>query len=797
MEFSNRQIYKFGDVEVDIPRENLKCGDCERHLRKKAFSVLVCLLVNRDRLVTKEELMDDIWKDTAVTDDVLVQCIKEIRRAIGDDSHHPRFIKTIPKSGYRFIGKINEQNWQRRNQDKKLFSSGNNNPQSTINWANNTWQAPDNHFDVKEENQYPQNIFENRRIVSIVVSFVAIVFTFFGLLGQGLWQTNRKSIDLTLPHTAGKKTVAVMFFENQSKTPELDWLHEGLTDMLVTNLSRSSKLTVLSRQQLHLLIKRQSYKEGEAIGLDKSLEIGRKTHAESIIVGSFAGLGEKIRLDVQIFDTETGSLKATESLLADKPEHIFTGIDLLSLKLTRHLGTNETESHNQLADVMTDNLEAYRYYSLGIEKAQALHNKDALELLQKSITLDPQFAMAHARIGYVYAVSWGQANKGKPYLEKAFRLSDKLTEKDRFNINAWYAIANLDYLTAIQVFRENINKYPLENESYWRLARLLAGEECSEEAIEVLKQGLTVDSESKDIYKTLGGIYSTLGNHEKAIEARQRYVALAPAEPNAYDSLGMVYQWAGNYEAAIENYNRALELNPNFEIALIHLANTRFWMGQYNEAINLFRRYIQIAPSENERLRGFNSISTVYMEKQDLISAEKANYEALKISRENFWNTYLIALKKGNFGQAKKLEEQIFIASVFNNRGARLTRRYDYYSRGVMAMENGQSDFALENFKNAVLRSPPVWDIDVYEDCLAKAYLKSGKFEEARIEFERIIRLNPAYPKVYFYLAQAYSQQGQKNKAREFYQQFLQIWSNADEDIPEIIAAKKFINELN
>jgi len=108
MNSAEKQIYRFADVEVNTSQNCLKRGDREEHLRQKAFSVLVHLLKQRQRLVTKEELMEVVWKDTAVTDDALVQCIKEIRRSIGDDSHHPQFIKTIPKSGYRFIGAVEE-----------------------------------------------------------------------------------------------------------------------------------------------------------------------------------------------------------------------------------------------------------------------------------------------------------------------------------------------------------------------------------------------------------------------------------------------------------------------------------------------------------------------------------------------------------------------------------------------------------------------------------------------------------------------------------------------------------------
>src|SRR5207249_2833053 len=87
-----------------------------------------------------------------------------------------------------------------------------------------------------------------------------------------------------------------------------------------------------------------------------------------------------------------------------------------------------TQAH--LAEVMTNNLEAYRLYSLGLGRTRALRLPEAIELYQKAIDLDPGFAMAYARIGYAYSVAWAIPVKGKPFLEKAYRLSDRLTARD-------------------------------------------------------------------------------------------------------------------------------------------------------------------------------------------------------------------------------------------------------------------------------------------------------------------------------------------------------------------------------
>lgn len=118
--------------------------------------------------------------------------------------------------------------------------------------------------------------------------------------------------------------------------------------------------------------------------------------------------------------------------LLEEPAQILTQVDLLSLKLASHLGGEPAgpEVGTGLTSAMTDNLQAYRYYSLAVEKAQALDNVEALNLLEKAVEIDPQFAMAHARIGFAYVVTSHYAEKAKPHLEKAFQLSNRLTEKD-------------------------------------------------------------------------------------------------------------------------------------------------------------------------------------------------------------------------------------------------------------------------------------------------------------------------------------------------------------------------------
>jgi tetratricopeptide (TPR) repeat protein/DNA-binding winged helix-turn-helix (wHTH) protein len=795
MKVLNSPIYRFDGVEVDPSQRSLRREGEELAVRHQSFQVLVYLLEQRHRPVTKEDLINYIWQSQAVTDDSLVQVIIELRRSLGDDPRRPRFIKTVPKVGYRFIAPVEELSF-----DQPVPMEIAQQTTVEIEFEETIVDEIDEIGVAHAIEARPAKLLPPARVTTrfrlaliAVVSVLLLVGALAVYLTSKSWQAQAQFAEVTLPQVPGKHPVAVMYFDNQSASADLDWLREGLADMLITGLSRSKDLTVLSRRQLQVLLERIDYRPGDKTDLHDTLRIGQQSRAELIILGSFAKLDGSIRIDAQLQDARTGQTIASEQLIVDKPGDLFTQVDLLSLKIASRLGaaSDDQQMKRGLAEVMTGNLQAYRYYSLALGKVSAFENTEALALLEKAVALDPQFAMAQARIGHVY-VSWGMPEKARPYLEKAFQLSDRLTEKDRLSITAWYEMANLDYRGALITYRKIIAHYPLEVEAYRRLSHLLQGEERFEESIAVAKQGLAIDPEAKDIYNGLGNVYSILGRHDESIRMRQRYVELAAGEPNSHDSLGLSYQWAGRYEDAIREYRRALELKADFEVALIHLANSYFQMGRYREAIENYQRYLEIAPSDIERERGYTAIAYVYLKKGDLPQVEQVMKRAGKNIAATLWVATYIALARGEMAKAEKLKAEYFVrSSAYSERGARANRRAHYQLRGDTAFKSGRTAEAIENFKEVLKHRPPIWNIDAGEDCLANAYLEIGRLDEAIAEYERILRLHPAYPLAHYHLAQAYERKGEALRAREMYGKFLQIWENADPDVPEVVAARQ------
>ncbi len=772
MEQLQTHVYRFADVEVDSLKGCVRrdSRDLERPVRlsQHDFNVLVHLIENRHRLVSKDELLDNFWKDAEVTPDSLVQCVRKIRRAIGDDSRSSRFVETVPKGGYRFIGELED-----------VGSS----EQVTI--------AIEESAGLKIEIGH---LLSRRVIVATLSLAVLAAVPLYFYIQSKSTLAREGPATAPLPNPSGKKTVAVLYFENVSDDRALDWLAAGLADMFITDFSRSRSLTAVNREQLHLLLERNDWKPGDKIPFDVALKVARESHADTVVLGTFARFGEKLRIDVGLHDARTGQTLQTASLNLDKLDQIPAQIDLLTLKLASQLGTSSDElKHAQsLSQAMTSNLEAYRCYSLALEKAESLHNKDAVALLEKAIALDPRFAMAYARIGYVFAVRWNQTDRAKPYLEKAFQLSERLTDKDKLLITAWYEIANVDYPAAIRSYRKITANYPLEVDAHLRLGHLLAGEGQNAEAIDVLKLGLTIDPESRDIYNELGTLYSSLGKHDEAIAMHQHYVELAPNEANAHDSLGMSLQWAGRYPEAIAEYNRALALDADFEVALVHLANAYFQTGRYNQAVKLYQQYIRVAPSDTERARGYGSIGTIYLRRGQLLQAEQAAKMEVRYEPTYVGTSILLALQRGKNGVAENIKQSRI---AIPERGARTSARSLYYFDGLILLNQGNGDQAIQNFKDALRRDPARWNIDTWEDCLAQGYVALGNFAEAIREYERILAANPNYPLAHYYLAQAYERKGDRDQASLEYQRFLQTWKDADPDLPELTYARKFTGQ--
>jgi len=727
------RIYRIDGIEVDPQQRCVRRNGELLHPRARSFDLLLYLIEQRDRVIPKEALFEHLWKGTAVTDNSLVQCVNDVRKALGDDARNPRFVRTVAKAGYQFMGPVEEM------------------------------EAPEKAALLAAA---PRS---NARIWMMIAAAVA------GLAGAAL-------LGSRIPNLSSRRSVAVLPFENQSGAAELDWLREGLPDMLDTNLSRWPRLSVLSRQQVHDWAGRGTL----------------KNRASIIVAGSFAKLGDQLRIGVEIQDARTGQLLGAESTIAERPEQIVSQLDLLASKIGVRLGVPAGPAMNRpsegLSALMTSNLEAYRDYSLGVEAAQALRAAKAISLFEKAVALDPNFTMAEARIGYTYAVGWDRMDEGRPFLERAYRQADRLTEKDRLNITAWYAIANLDFMSAIRTYREMVAKYPDDVEAYIRLGELLIGERRYDEAIAALRQSLTVDPDSPAVHNSLHHAYALSGKLEASIAEAERYVALAPSDPNALDSLGNAYQVAERYAEAEASYRRALALDPGFYVAVAHLGNVFFQTGRYREAISQYEHDVQTAGWSGERTRSLSYLAGVYMRLGRVEKVRAVVPTQVSPDPGDYLYRLMLAVWQRDVRAADEILSQT--APILATRGRRVEPRAIPFARAQRALLAGKSEEAIADFKQVLGRPLAYWEPEWLEDCLGDAYLELGRWDDATAEYQRVLALHPAMGLARFHLAEAYHSKGAGARARVEYARFLEVWKNADADVPEIVAARKQLAAL-
>ena len=316
--------FRAAGVEINPQLGSVKRDGVEQPLRQQSFHVLLFLLARRSELVHKEELVASFWRDASVTGNALVQCIADIRRALGDDPRNPRFIKTIPRAGYRFIAEGDEVWPERPVADPKgLHSAG----------LTDTVGAEGEGVSRRPNGQFKSPKLSGRQLVWTISALVALAGFGFGLL-----YLRARGSDLAISRMPGKKAVAVMYLDNLSGRDDLIWLREGLADMLITDLAQSDRLTVLSRRQLETLLSRLKTNWTGRIGFDDALNVARRSRAEALVTGSYGMLGEEVVINLELHAVSTGQLLGADQLVMSRLSDVLSQVDGKSLKIMALLG---------------------------------------------------------------------------------------------------------------------------------------------------------------------------------------------------------------------------------------------------------------------------------------------------------------------------------------------------------------------------------------------------------------------------------------------------------------------------
>jgi tetratricopeptide (TPR) repeat protein len=248
---------------------------------------------------------------------------------------------------------------------------------------------------------------------------------------------------------------------------------------------------------------------------------------------------------------------------------------------------------------------------------------------------------------------------------------------------------------------------------------------------------------------------------------------------------------AGQYEASLSEYDKALQLDPEFEPSIVHLGDIYYQEGRYKDALREYRRYIQVVRSSDAKAIGYGDLATVYRTMGDLKDAQIAATEEVRNNRNAVWDSLVINLDRNLKGRARGLQATLFASPPNSERGSPRNLRMEFFYRGYIELNTGDSQGAISHFKLALKHLPPSSGIDLHEDCLANAYLDLGMIPNANAEYQRILKMNPNYPLVYYHLGLSYQRIHDRKNAIAAFQRFLQMNPLADQDSPPVMEARR------
>lgn len=541
-------VFRFEGYALDVTRGLLSAEGREIPLRPKSFEVLRYLVGNADRLVSKDELMQAIWPSVIVTDDSLKRCVSDVRLALGDGEQ--RIIKTVPRRGYVF--------------DAPVSSSPDSARVAPIPEVIST-EPTDQEPPGARELIVPGATWlaGRRQLVFAVLAGLVLV-----LVAAGAWYWRQPA---GLPPT-DRPSIAVLPFVNIGGDPGQDYFSDGMSEDLITSLSKFADLFVIARNSAF------TYK-GKQIDLSR---IGQELGARYLVQGSVRRDADRLRITAQLVEGATG-----KQLWAERYDRELAGLfavqDDVTRKIVVTLVAHVTKSERDRAlRKPPESLAAYDYYLRANALMKNIHRERrgetiaaARQLYQRALDSDAHYAPAVQGLAHTYITAWQERTDHETI---ALEYQQKST-LDRALLLAQTAV-ELDGNLA---------------ESHATLGFILRWQYRLNEGIAEFERAFALNPNLAD--GRFGNMLNHQGRAPEAIEFMKRIMRLDPFHPAVYfHYLGNAYYLTGNYEAALELIRTGASRMPGYRPVFVWLAAAAAQSGRDDEARQAAAEVLRLQP---------------------------------------------------------------------------------------------------------------------------------------------------------------------------------------------------------
>ncbi len=511
-----------------------------------------------------------------------------------------------------------------------------------------------------------------------------------------------------------KPSIAVLPFTNMSDDRDQEYFSDGITDDLITALSRLSGVFVIARSSTF------TYK-GKAA---KVQDIGRDLGVAFLLEGSVRKSDNKLRITAQLVDTTSGNHLWAERY--DRPlEDIFALQDEIVLKIVTTLKLQLTlEQQGLVSRKHTNNLEAYDYYLRGLIASDFTKegNAQARQLWEKAVTLDPEYAEAYAQLGRTYYLEWAYHWSTDPQTPKrAFELVRKALALDDNLPTAHSRLSQLyslqqQYDQAIAEGERAIALDPNDADSHYIQAVVLNYAGRPEEALGPLAQAMRLNPHYPPLYlHELGKNYCYIGRYAEAIATLKEAAKRIPSFGDVHLLLALSYlgQWLSQegsanqtLEPALTAVQRGLALNDSY-ISHVVLGQIYLYQQQYDEALAEMERAVAVGPTEAFSCAALAMVLSCMGRSEDALEAAA---QALRLqSRSTRRGLFHVAIADAVAGRYKEARAPL------ERSVSRYPNKLDTHL--MLAMVYGELDQAAEAQAEAteVLRLNPHFSLAVHK----------------------------------------------------------------------------------
>lgn len=665
--------------------------------------------------MTKDELFEKLWPDQVVSETALTRCIATARKAVRDDGVKQKVIETQHGRGYRFIATVTEENPEQQvppQETETLPASSLPLPAPVLVDSERNLSQPAS-FDDIELLRPPATQWSLSRGSFVFIGMmllIAIIVTMQYLssrrsVSSGLLE---QSSMLPLPE---KPSLAVLPFKNLSEDPEQEHFSDGLTEDLITDLSKISGLFIISRNTVF------TYK-GRAV---KTREVSKELGVRYVLEGSVRKVGDQVRVTTQLVDATTDTHLWGEHYDRSLKD-IFTLQDEIRQKIVTTLKLQLTlmEQGYQVRK-RTDNLEAYDYYLRGMVffwRITKEANIEARQMYEKALALDSQYAEAYACLGWTYFLDWFWRWGPDPKnLDRAFDLIQRAIALDDTLPNAHTMLGPV-YLQKKQF----------------------------DQALASIERSLLIDPNMADTYVWKAAILNATGRSEEALRSVEIALRLNPRHPFWYfGAMGFTYRAMDQYEEAITAFKNLLTRNPGFAPAYAQLAICYLlqWDSQRGQDSNPLEQALTIS-QKAIALNDFNpwghaALGYVYVYQKQYEQALAEMERAIALEPNFAWG---YAMQANLLSSAGRVEEAIeLVEKAMHLDPPPYADNYALYLGSALYLA-GRYEEAIAPLKRFLTRYPNRLQAHLV---LVAVYNELGRETEARSQAAEVQRINPHF----------------------------------------------------